>query len=91
MAMTEATMLKRIRARNDFNTVLARAGFTRTALAQAAGVSPRTVDSMANPAGYGREGYTKELTAWKVAKGFARLLDISEDEAYARLFIEEAE
>lgn len=89
MAIVEGTIMKRIRARPDFSTIIARAGFTRTELAKASGISPRTIDSLANPAGYGREGYTRELTAWKVAKGFAQLTGMTEDDAYARLFVEE--
>jgi hypothetical protein len=80
-------MTTRIKARPDFSTVLARAGFSRGQLADAAEVSSRTIDSLANPAGYGRQGYTRELTAWKIAKGFAQLTGQADEPAYTQLFI----
>ncbi len=89
--ISEATMAKRPRARANFSTVLARADITRTQLAAAAGVSPRTIDSLANPSGYKREGHTREITAWRIAKGFAKLTNQSDEAAYDALFIEEGE
>ena len=85
----EGAMTTRIKARSDFSTVLARAGIARGKLAEVAQVSSRTIDSLANPAGYGRQGYTRELTAWKIAKGFAQLTDQPDEPAYAQLFIME--
>jgi hypothetical protein len=84
-------MARRIRAKPDFSTTIARAGISRARLANAAQLSSRTIDSLANPAGYGRHGYARELTAWQVAKGFAALTNQTEDQAFAQLFTVEEE
>jgi len=88
MRSIEATMA-RIKARDDFGSAIARAGFTRSEVARAAGVSTRTLDSLARPAGYGREGYAREVTAWKIARGFATLTQQPPEAAFSRLFVEE--
>ena len=77
------------RAREDFGRVVSRAGFTRPQLATAAGVSVRTIDAMANPVAAGRSGIARQVTAWRIAKGFAALTGKTEDEAFALLFVEE--
>jgi DNA-binding XRE family transcriptional regulator len=87
MTTVEAPMA-RIKARPDFGSAIARAGLTRTEVARAAGVSTRTLDSLARPSGYGREGYTRESTAWKIARGFAQLTTTAVEIAFSKLFIE---
>jgi DNA-binding XRE family transcriptional regulator len=87
----EGTMAVRIKARPNFGSIIARAGLTRTELAQAAGVSTRTLDALANPRVYSRSGSTREATAWKIARGFAQLMKLTPDDAFAQLFVEEEE
>jgi enhancing lycopene biosynthesis protein 2 len=82
------TMAMRTKARDNFGSVIARAGLTRSEVATAAKVSTRTLDALARPAGFGREGYTRESTAWKVARGFAQLTGQTADAAFAALFVE---
>jgi DNA-binding XRE family transcriptional regulator len=81
-------LMARIKARPDFSSIIARAGLTRTEVAKAAGVSTRTLDSLARPSGYGREGFTRESTAWKIARGFAQLTNAATEAAFAQLFLE---
>lgn len=83
--------MARVKARPNFGRLIARAGFTRVALATAAGVSARTLDALANPAGAGRQGYARELTAWKIARGFAKLTSQTDEAAFAVLFEAEDE
>ncbi len=80
--------MARIKARDDFGSIIARAGLTRPQLGQAAGVSTRTLDSLARPAGYSREGYAREVTAWRIARAFAQLTNTTPEAAFAALFIE---
>lgn len=84
--MLEALMT-RIKARDTFGSVIARHGFTRPQLGAVSGVSPRTLDALANPP-RGREGYTRESTAWKIARGFASKAGYTPEDAFALLFIE---
>lgn len=81
--------MPRIKARSNFGTVVARAGLTRPQLASAAGTSVRTIDALANPVAAGRSGYAREVTAWKIAKGFAQACKLTDDEAFDRLFEQE--
>jgi hypothetical protein len=84
--MTEVLVMTRIKARPTFGSVVARAGFTRPQLAAAADVSVRTIDGLANPGAAGRQGFAREVTAWKIAKGFARLAELTDDDAFEKLF-----
>ncbi len=83
----------RIKARPTFSSTVARAGKTRAQLAAAAAVSVRTIDSLANPGAAGRHGFAREITAWKIAKGFAALTSQMDDSAFNALFeeVEETE
>jgi len=83
--------MSHIKAREDFGRILARAGFTRPQLALAAGVSVRTVDALANPKAAGRQGSAREVTAWKIARGFAALTHQDEEKAFGLLFTEAEE
>lgn len=84
--MTEVKAMPRIKARSTFGSVVARARLTRPELAAAAGISARTIDALANPSAAHRQGFTREVTAWKIAHGFAKLTQQSDDEAFAQLF-----
>lgn len=85
--MTIEIAMSRVQARPDFGSVIARAGFIRSQVAQAAGVSTRTIDSLANPSAAGRHGTAREVTAWRIARGFAQLTGMTEDDAFAALFV----
>jgi hypothetical protein len=82
-----ATMT-RIKARSTFASTVARAAKTRAQLAAASDVSVRTIDSLANPGAAGRSGFAREITAWKIAKGFAALTSQTDDAAFNALFEE---
>lgn len=85
--MLGVVAMPRIKARPTFGRVIARAGFTRLAVATAAGVNVRTIDALANPAAAQRQGYARELTAWKIARGFAQLTSQTDDAAFEALFV----
>lgn len=84
--MLGVSPMTRIKARSTFGSVVARAGLTRAQLANAASVSVRTIDGLANPGAAGRNGYAREVTAWRVAKGFAQITKQPEDDAFKALF-----
>lgn len=85
--MIEVSMAK-IKARDEFGSVIARAGLTRAEVARAAEMSTRTLDALARPEGYGRSGRTRESTAWRIARGFASLSNQTAEDAFKALFIE---
>lgn len=96
MVMTATVMpvkevIVRIKARDNFGSTIARAGFTRTELSKEAGVSIRTLDALARPKGYNRTGHTREATAWKISRAFAKMTEQTPNQAYQALFIEEKE
>ena len=68
--------------------LIARAGLTRPELSKASGISTRTIDALARPEGYGRDGSTREVTAWKIARGFAQLTAQTPEAAFNVLFVE---
>lgn len=78
--------MPRVKARPLFGRVIARAGLTRNEVATASGISTRTIDALANPGAAGRQGFAREVTAWKIARGFAELTKQTEDAAFAALF-----
>lgn len=84
--VTEVAMSK-VKARPTFGSAVARAGITRLQLATASEVSVRTIDSLANPTAAGRSGQAREITAWRIARGFAQLTSQTDDEAFAALFV----
>lgn len=86
--MLGVATMTRIKARPNFASTVARAGKTRAQLATASDVSVRTIDSLANPGAAGRSGFAREITAWKIAKGFAALTSQMDDEAFKVLFEE---
>lgn len=86
------TMDTRIKAREDFGSTIARAGLTRVDVSKASqGVSTRTIDSLAKPANYGRQGFTREVTAWRIARAFGTLTGQTAEDAFNALFIEVTE
>jgi hypothetical protein len=86
MMTIEVAMPSKVKARPAFSSVIARAGITRLELALQAGVSVRTIDSLANPNAAGRSGRTREITAWRIARGLAALAGRTDDAVYAELF-----
>ena len=78
-----------IKARDDFGQVVARAGLTRTELSRLAGVSTQTLDILSNPQSYRRTGYTRQVTAWKIANAFADYKGQTSEEAFDVLFVKE--
>ena len=85
--LAEVTM--KIVARNDFGSVIAKAGLTRTEVAREANVSVRTLDSLARKETYQRTGAVRESTAWKIAHGYAKLKSVAPDAAFDALFTTE--
>lgn len=85
--MVTGVAMSKVKARPTFGSAVARAGITRLQLATAAEVSVRTVDSLANPTAAGRSGQAREITAWRIARGFARLTSQTDDAAFDMLFI----
>lgn len=80
-----------IRPVPDFEKQIALAGFSRTSLAKAAKVAPATVHGIVHPQWQPqRKSYTvRPRTAWSLAKAYARVSGVSEDEAFNRLFTQE--
>lgn len=91
--MLGVAAMTRIKARPTFGSTIARAAKTRAQVAAAADVSVRTVDALANPGAAGRRGFAREITAWKIAKGFAALTSQMDETAFNALFeeVEETE
>lgn len=84
--MSGVFTMARVKARETFGRTIARAGLTRPQVAQAAGVSTRTLDALANPSAAGRQGNAREVTAWRIARGFAQLTGQTDDAAFDALF-----
>ena len=80
-----------VKARPDFKSVVAQAGLERPELARAAGVSTSTIHALAHPEHKGRTGVVREVTAWKIARGFAKLTDQEARAAFDALFVEISE
>ncbi len=77
-----------VKARPDFKSAVAQAGVERPELAGAAGVSVSTIHALAHPEHKGRSGVVREVTAWKIARGFAKLTDQEARSAFDALFVE---
>lgn len=77
-----------VKARQDFKSVVAQAALERPELARAAGVSTSTIHALAHPEHKGRSGIVRESTAWKIARGFAKLTDQEPRAAFDLLFVE---
>ena len=77
-----------VKARPDFKSAVAQAGVERPELAGAAGVSVSTIHALAHPEHKGRSGVVREVTAWKIARGFAQLTSQEPRAAFDALFVE---
>ncbi len=88
--MLGAMTMARIKARATFGSTLARAGYTRKQVADAAALNVRTIDALANPAAAGRNGVAREVTAWKIARAFAQLTNQTDESAFEALFVVDA-
>lgn len=75
------------KARAEMGRLIARAGFTQRELAEAAGVSDRTIYDLTSPP-TGREGRTRPSTAWKIARAYAERAGVTDEAAYLALFSE---
>ena len=80
-----------VKARPDFKSAVAQAGVERPDLARAAGVSVSTIHALAHPEHKGRSGVVREVTAWKIARGFATLTEQDARSAFDALFVEVVE
>lgn len=79
-----------IKVAPEFEHTIARAGFSKMSLAEAAGVGTATVYGIADPAQQPkRRGGVRATTAWKIARAFAMATGVDEEEAFKRLFVEE--
>ncbi len=82
--------MKRIRIQPDFADKIARAGFTLTDFAEQAQVNRTTIHQLLNPDQYpARRGGMQRITAWKLAKAYARATGIAEQQAFSELIVEE--
>ncbi|MFL5803546.1 MAG: hypothetical protein ACJ8CR_17605 [Roseiflexaceae bacterium] len=82
--------MKRIRVRSDFADAIARACLSMTDFAETAGVNRTTLYALINPAQHpGRRGGMQRATAWKLAKAYAGVTGVDEQEAFDRLLVEE--
>jgi hypothetical protein len=74
----------------DFETLIAKAGFTKDRLAREAGISRAVIFRAINPRGYpNTSGQLRERTAWAITKAYARAIGIDEQVAFDRLFVVE--
>lgn len=81
---------KRIVLKPDFADTIAKAGFSMTDFATAAGLERTTLYGLMNPAIQPeRKGGMLRTTAWKIANTYAGAVGISPEEAYATLLTEE--
>jgi hypothetical protein len=77
-----------IRPVENFKAIVARSGLALSELARLSGVSSRTVYGFVNP-GWNpnrRLGGVMEVTAWKVSSGYAKHMEIDQEEAFNILF-----
>ncbi|MDP9312661.1 MAG: hypothetical protein M3R24_17540 [Chloroflexota bacterium] len=78
-----------IRPKPDFETTVARAGFSLRSLAIEAGVSYSTVLGTLRLNQPQRRGGMLARNAWKLARTVAAKTNETEEQAFARLFVEE--
>ena len=76
---------QRITVVNNFEMLIARAGFTKDGLAKAAGITrgviPRAISADENGSSL------RLLTAWKIARVYAERAELDYDSAFAQLFV----
>jgi hypothetical protein len=81
---------KFIRLAPTFTDTIAQAEISLAAFAREAAVSETTIFHLINPASHPeRRGGMRRETAWKLANAFARRKQISPQEAYNTLIVEE--
>lgn len=83
-------MRKRIMLRANFADTIAKAGFSITEFAAAAGLERTTIHHLLNPSVHPeRKGGMQRTTAWKIAHAYAARVQIRAEDAYAALLTEE--
>jgi hypothetical protein len=80
---------ERIRLSENFEWLLGRAGLSKVALTQAAGVSRLVIFRALKPQTYAIGGTLRGTTAWKLAKAYAEYTNIELETAFALLFVVE--
>ena len=80
----------RLRLSPEFDALIARTGISKRQFASDSGVDYSTIKALLNPAQHPhRKGGMHPYTAWKIAKAYAKAIDLDEDTAFARLIVEE--
>ena len=73
-----------------FEREIAKVGLSKAELAREAQIGLSTLHAIINPATQpNRVGGVRPNTAWKLARAFAAHAGVSQDDAFARLFVEE--
>jgi hypothetical protein len=78
---------QRITVVADFETLIARAGFTKESLSRAAGVDRGIIYRALNPEQYGVTGALRNTSAWNIARAYAERAELDRDSAFALLFV----
>jgi hypothetical protein len=78
---------QRITVVENFETLIARGGFSKDALAKAAGVNRGVIFRAINPEAYNVGGTLRKITAWSIARVYAERVGITHEAAFARLFV----
>ncbi|NTW01902.1 MAG: hypothetical protein HGA19_11535 [Oscillochloris sp.] len=87
---TGGVMRKRIVLKPEFADTIAKAGFSITEFATAAGLERTTLHALINPSQHPqRKGGMLRTTAWKIANTYAGRAGVSAEDAYMALLVEE--
>jgi hypothetical protein len=78
---------QRITVVENFETLIARGGFSKDALAKAAGVNRGVIFRAINLEAYNVGGTLRKITAWSIARVYAERVGITHEAAFARLFV----
>ena len=79
---------KRIKLRPDFSETVGKFGLSIRAVALAAEMDHAAIHHMLTPAQHlNRKGGIYPRTAWRLARAFASLTDLHEDDAYKRIIM----
>lgn len=80
----------RLRLSENFETLVARVGLSKREMARRSGVGYATIKALENPETHPhRRGGMHPATAWKLAQTYAKLAELDEETAFARLIVEE--
>ncbi len=71
----------------DFETLIARAGFTKASLARAAKVNCGVIFRALSPNVYAVSGALRKTTAWNIGQAYAEPIDLDRDRAFVQLFV----